>query len=70
MSSILGGFLYYFWFRFPYLVQGTLYIISGIIALYLVEPKVDSKKIFLERRVGGGTFPDFQNCLQIIIYPK
>lgn len=44
VSSIMGGFLYYFWFRSPYIVQGTLYIISAIIALGLVEPKVDSKK--------------------------
>lgn len=44
VSSVLGGFLYHFWFRSPYLIQGTLYIVSGFIALGLVEPKIDSKK--------------------------
>jgi len=58
VSSILGGFLYYFWFRSPYLVQGTLYIISGIIALGLVEPKIDSKK-YSWNDVWKGNFSGF-----------
>ncbi|MFA5894856.1 MAG: MFS transporter [Candidatus Shapirobacteria bacterium] len=58
VSSVLGGFLYYVWFRSPYLVQGTLYIISGIIALGLIEPKIDTKK-YSWNEVWKGNFSGF-----------
>lgn len=55
VSSVLGGFLYYFWFRSPYIIQGSLYIMSGIIALQLVEPKIDTKK-YSWKEVWNGNF--------------
>lgn len=44
LSAIIGGYLYYYWFRSPYLIQGVLYFIAGFVALGLVEPKIDSQK--------------------------
>jgi len=44
LSAIIGGYLYYFWFRSPYVVQGILYITAAVIALGLAEPKIDSEK--------------------------
>lgn len=44
VSSIAGGFLYHYWFRSPYVIQGCLYILSGFVALGLKEPKIDTNK--------------------------
>ncbi|MBI2465177.1 MFS transporter [Candidatus Shapirobacteria bacterium] len=55
VSSVLGGFLYFFWFRSPYVIQGSLYIVSGFIALGLVEPKIDSKKYSWKEAWKGNT---------------
>lgn len=44
ISAIGGGFLYYYWFRSPYIVQGVLYLMAAIIALGLSEPKIDTQK--------------------------
>jgi MFS family permease len=44
LSAIIGGYLYYFWYRSPYIVQGVLYLGAAIVALGLVEPKIDSQK--------------------------
>lgn len=44
VSAIIGGYLYYFWFRSPYIIQGILYWGAAIVAMRLIEPKIDSKK--------------------------
>ena len=44
VGSILGGFMYQFWFRLPYITQAFVTLIAGISALKLVEPQIDSKK--------------------------
>lgn len=51
ISAIVGGYMYYYWFRSPYIVQGILYFITAIIALGLVEPKLDSKKYKLAEAI-------------------
>lgn len=44
VGSILGGFMYQYWFRLPYITQAIVTFIAGISALKLVEPHIDSKK--------------------------
>lgn len=44
LAAIIGGYLYYFWFRSPYIFQGILYIGAAILALGLTEPRIDSQK--------------------------
>jgi MFS family permease len=44
LSAIGGGYLYYFWFKSPYIVQGILYLGAAIVATGLIEPKIDSTK--------------------------
>ena len=44
LSSIIGGYLYFYWFRSPYIIQGILYLLAAVTALGLVEPKIDSQK--------------------------
>lgn len=47
LAAIGGGFMYYYWYKSPYIVQGVMFLIAGIIALYLKEPKVDTQKFKL-----------------------
>jgi len=51
LSAIIGGYMYYYWFRSPYIVQGILYFVTAIIALGLVEPKIDSQKYKLTEAI-------------------
>ncbi|MFA6518137.1 MAG: MFS transporter [Candidatus Shapirobacteria bacterium] len=51
ISAIGGGYLYYYWFRSPYIVQGGLYLVAAVIALRLVEPKIDSQKFKLSEAI-------------------
>ena len=44
VAAISGGYLYHWWYRWPYIFQGIIYFIGGILALRLVEPKLDSEK--------------------------
>jgi MFS family permease len=47
LSAIVGGYLYYFWYKSPFIIQSFLYLGAALIAFALVEPKIDSKKISL-----------------------
>lgn len=44
IGSILGGFMYQYWFRLPYITQAVVTFIAGICALKLIEPRIDTKK--------------------------
>jgi MFS family permease len=44
LSSISGGFMYFYWHAAPYFFQGLLYLISAVVAMGLIEPLIDSKK--------------------------
>ncbi|OGK44710.1 hypothetical protein A2957_00025 [Candidatus Roizmanbacteria bacterium RIFCSPLOWO2_01_FULL_38_11] len=44
IGSALGGFMYQYWFRLPYIVQAIVTLIAGVYALKLVEPIIDTKK--------------------------
>ncbi|MBI2326596.1 MFS transporter [Candidatus Collierbacteria bacterium] len=43
-GSILGGFMYQYWFRLPYITQAVMTFVAGVSAIKLVEPHIDSKK--------------------------
>ncbi|MFC1647198.1 MFS transporter, partial [Patescibacteria group bacterium] len=43
-SSIIGGFMYDYWYRLPFIAAATLYLIMGFVTLFLEEPKIDSDK--------------------------
>ncbi|MFA6571549.1 MAG: MFS transporter [Bacteroidota bacterium] len=43
-GSILGGYMYQYWFRLPYVTQAIVTFIAGGYALKLIEPKIDTKK--------------------------
>lgn len=47
LAAIGGGFTYYYWYKSPYIIQGVLYLVAGIIALNLKEPKIDTQKFKL-----------------------
>lgn len=44
LSSVIGGYIYFYWYRSPYVIQSVLYFLTAIIATGLVEPRLDSKK--------------------------
>ena len=44
VSALLSGFMYYYWFRLPYIAQAVVSLIAAGVALMLVEPTIDSKK--------------------------
>jgi len=47
VSALVGGFLYAYNFRAPFLVQGFIMLVSAGIALTLSEPVIDTKKYHL-----------------------
>lgn len=57
IGAISGGFMYQYWFRLPFLIQGIITIIGALIALGLKEPHIDSKKydmkLFLKQNIVG-----------------
>lgn len=44
VAAVTGGFLYYWWYPLPYLIQAVVYLIAMAIAFWLVEPKIDTQK--------------------------
>jgi len=55
ISAIGGGFLYFYWFRSPYILQGILYLSASIVALGLTEPKIDSEKFAISDLISINT---------------
>ena len=48
LSAIGGGYLYYWQYQSPWLIQGVMFIVAAILAIKLVEPKIDSVKFELK----------------------
>jgi MFS family permease len=48
ISAIGGGYLYYWQYQSPWLIQGTMFVIATTLAIKLVEPKIDSIKFDLK----------------------
>lgn len=48
ISSILGGFLFYYQFNLPYLLQGVVYLSAAFLAFRVVEPRIDTAKYKLQ----------------------
>lgn len=44
ISAILGGILYKYWFRGPWILQGIIYLIGTFYVMKLNEPLIDSRK--------------------------
>ncbi|OGV96784.1 hypothetical protein A2W24_01850 [Microgenomates group bacterium RBG_16_45_19] len=44
VAAVSGGFLYYWWYPLPYLLQGLVYLGAMLISFWLIEPKLDTKK--------------------------
>lgn len=42
ISSVVGGYLYYWHYQSPWLIQGTMYLAAAAVAWRLIEPKLDS----------------------------
>lgn len=45
VSAILGGYLYEWNFRAPWILQSLMYLVAALIASRLVEPRLDSVKV-------------------------
>lgn len=45
ISAVGGGYLYYWHFQSPWLIQAVMFAAAAIIAALLVEPRIDSVKI-------------------------
>lgn len=48
ISAIAGGFLYQYWFRSPWIIQGIIYALAALTVLKLHEPILDTKKYTLK----------------------
>jgi MFS family permease len=51
LSSIAGGYLYFWNFRSPWIITGLLFVAGAIMATRLVEPKIDSIKVHLKAAI-------------------
>lgn len=45
LSALGGGYLYYWQYQSPWLIQGVMFVMAAILAIVLVEPKIDSAKV-------------------------
>lgn len=45
LSALGGGYLYYWQYQSPWLIQGVMFVMAAILAIVLVEPKIDSVKV-------------------------
>lgn len=45
ISSVGGGYLYYWQYQSPWLIQAGMFVMAAVIALKLVEPKLDSVRV-------------------------
>jgi MFS family permease len=71
ISAIGGGYLYYWHYQSPWLIQGIMFVIATILGFKLIEPKIDSikmrvseilsqpiqgfRELFQTKRIGGIT---------------
>lgn len=65
ISAIGGGYLYFWQYQSPWIIQGAMFVFASIVAMKLVEPKIDSVKVKLSEAlrqnvVGFGEL--FQNA--------
>lgn len=47
ICGVLGGFLYVYNFRLPFLLNAFFYTVGAIVCFLLIEPKIDSEKFSL-----------------------
>ena len=45
ISAIGGGYLYYWQYQAPWLIQAAMFVVAAFVAFKLVEPKLDSVKV-------------------------
>lgn len=45
ISSVGGGYLYYWHFQSPWLIQGVMFTLATLVGFLLIEPRVDSIKV-------------------------
>lgn len=45
LSSVGGGYLYFWHFRSPWIIQGLMFVVAAILATRLMEPRLDSIKV-------------------------
>lgn len=45
VSAAGGGYLYYWQYQSPWIVQAAMFIVAAILSTWLVEPKIDSVKV-------------------------
>ncbi len=55
ISAIAGGFLYQYWFRSPWIIQGIIYALAALMVLKLHEPAIDTKKYSLKMIIAQNT---------------
>ncbi len=57
IGAVFGGFMYQYWFRLPYIVQGIFAFLAALVTLRLKEPVIDTKKyhisLFLKQNFLG-----------------
>jgi MFS superfamily sulfate permease-like transporter len=47
ISAIGGGYLYFWQYQSPWLIQAAMFVVAAEVAVKLVEPKIDSVKVRL-----------------------
>lgn len=48
ISAIVGGFVYKYWFGFPWILQGITFGVAALVSLKLHEPRIDTNKYQLK----------------------
>ncbi len=51
ISVTTGGFLYGIWYGLPYVAWAVVSVIAGIVALFFIEPKIDTERFTLRTYV-------------------
>lgn len=51
ISAVGGGYLYYWQYQSPWIIQSIMFIVAGILAVKLIEPKIDSVKFNLANAI-------------------
>ena len=71
LSTLIGGFLYYYWFRLPQFFWSFGFLIATIAAIFIVEPKKDSYKFSLNQyftQIKEGTANLFKKEIKIYTF--